>query len=158
MGKSRSQIGKSSITKGKVFERAMANLLKGIYPQARRGIGQARAGGEVPDVDGTPFWVEAKAHKKVQIQAAFAQAVEASAGKRPVLVVSKDNGQPVLATMKLDVLLRILAIATTTSSKFKSFEDLARAKLGPARHEAICAEVREEIASEEQDLPPGESP
>jgi hypothetical protein len=33
-------------------------LLRVLYPDAKRSIGQSREGHEAPDVDGTPFWVE----------------------------------------------------------------------------------------------------
>jgi hypothetical protein len=84
--------------------------LRKVYPAARRGIGQARDAGEVSDVDGVPFWVEAKHRKRPNIRAAFAQAV-AARGKRtlPVLVITRADRDDDLATMRLDVLVKLLA-------------------------------------------------
>ena len=87
--------GRRSRRKGAAFEREVSNLLKQIYPDARRGIGQARSGGEVADVEGTPWWVECKRKKKCSIPAAWRQACEATDG-RPCLVVAKDDGGPIL--------------------------------------------------------------
>jgi hypothetical protein len=74
----------------------------------------------VPDVAGIPWWVEAKAHKRANIRRAFEQAVaasRASAGATgtplPVLVVSKDDGKPVLATMLFSDMLALLFDAET---------------------------------------------
>ena len=83
-------MGRWQREKGAAFERAIANLLKPLWPDARRGIGQARAANEVPDVDGTPWWIETKAHRQVSIQAAYRQGIDAAEGRRPVAVVSRD--------------------------------------------------------------------
>src|SRR5690606_6910545 len=56
--------GRRSRTKGASFEREVARQLRALWPGARRGIGQARSGGETPDVIQTPFWIEAKHRKK----------------------------------------------------------------------------------------------
>lgn len=118
-----SALGRMKRGKGTSYERTIANELKPIYPRAKRGIGQARAAHEVPDVVGVPFWVEAKHHKRVNIRKAYEQAVAASvaaiaargamlglerARVGPVLVVSRDNGKSDLATMHLDTLLQLL--------------------------------------------------
>lgn len=87
--------GRRSRRKGSAFEREIANALKPYFPKARRGIGQARSGGEVCDVEGTPYWIETKRHKRCSIPAAWRQACEATDG-RPCLVISKDDGGPVL--------------------------------------------------------------
>jgi len=72
--------GRRSKQKGASYERNVAHAFKAVWPHARRGIGQARAGGDVPDVQGTPYWVEAKHRKQVSITGAMRQAVEAMAG------------------------------------------------------------------------------
>lgn len=63
------------------------------------------------DVEGTPFWMECKHHKRVNIQAAMRQALEArKQGKgylRPPLIVSKDNGGQKLATMSFEIFLAL---------------------------------------------------
>ena len=84
------KIGKRSRTKGSNWERTLANILKAIWPEAKRGIGQSRWGGEVPDVDGTPYWVEAKVGVQPNMRGAMRQAEEAADG-RPCIAVVKDN-------------------------------------------------------------------
>ena len=81
--------GRRSRTKGKVWEREVANLLKEFWPDARRGW-QSRAGDDEADVEDTPFWVECKIGKCPNVYAAFDQADEASDG-RPVLIAVKRN-------------------------------------------------------------------
>jgi hypothetical protein len=112
-----SQRGKHSRRKGSTFEREVARILQPVYPNAKRGIGQTRSASEVPDVQGTPWWVEAKHHRKVNIRKAFEQAIDARnkavPSKNlqrilPVMVVSRDNGKTTLATIDLDVMLVLL--------------------------------------------------
>ena len=93
-------MGRRSRMKGADFERGMAKVMRSVWPEARRGIGQARCASEVPDVDGTPFWVETKHRKRVSILAAFEQAAEATDG-RPVVAVTRENNRPILVTMAL---------------------------------------------------------
>ena len=46
--------------KGAVWEREGAQALRVLFPSARRGLSQVRSGREEPDIEGTPYWVEAK--------------------------------------------------------------------------------------------------
>jgi len=95
-------MGALSRRKGAGFEREAAAELRRVWPEAKRGLGQARDASEVPDVEGTPFWPECKRGKRVNIRAAIAQALEASkADGRPVLVVSREDGREALATLRL---------------------------------------------------------
>lgn len=93
--------GRRSRTKGVRFELEMAHALEGIWPGAKRGIGQARSAKEVSDVEGTPFWIEAKHRKKCSIPAAFRQAREATDG-RPILVITRENRGDTLVSMTLE--------------------------------------------------------
>ncbi len=91
--------------KGADFERRVANDLRGVFPEARRGLGQAR-GAEQCDVEGTPLWIEAKHHIKVDVTQAYAQACRdtAKAGcgiVRPPVVVWRNNRGPIQVTMTL---------------------------------------------------------
>lgn len=88
-------------TKGGKFERDIAQKLAKFWPDAKRGLGQARSGDEVSDVEGTPFWIECKHWRKCSPNTAYDQAEKATDG-RPVLVVTKDDRRPVLVTMTLD--------------------------------------------------------
>lgn len=112
-----SAIGRSSRVKGKVYEREIANALKPVYPGAKRGIGQVRAAGEVPDVDGTPWWCETKHHKRSNIRKAYVQAVAAKATSSSpvhrtasVLVITRDTGVPPdLVTMDFNTFMQLIA-------------------------------------------------
>ena len=89
----------NSRRKGHTFERKMAIAFRALWPDARRGL-QYQDGAECPDVMGTPYWVECKCGKRTNIKAALRQAEAASNNRQPVLVVTKDDGQSVLVTMK----------------------------------------------------------
>ena len=90
----------NSRTKGHAFERLIANWFKQFYPNAKRGL-QCRDGSEVCDVTDTPFWIECKRMRKVNIEGAFNQAREDSRGEKPILVVSKSDRGEILVTMSL---------------------------------------------------------
>lgn len=89
--------GRRSRTKGAAYERTLARRWaeSGMYPDARRGIGQARSSGEVSDVEGLPFWIEAKCQARPNVWAAMEQAEEATDG-RPCVVVAcrRQKGRP----------------------------------------------------------------
>jgi hypothetical protein len=112
----RSAKARRSRVKGSIHERAVAAHLAELYPAARRGIGQTRAGGEVPDVTGTPWWVEAKNRKACNVHAAYAQALTARADAKsaalnnaPVLVVTRKVGETLdLVTMSMDDFKRLV--------------------------------------------------
>lgn len=80
-----------SRTKGATFERAVANRMREVWPDAKRGF-QSR-GAEAPDVDGTPWWVECKADEKIAPRAALSQGRRDTDG-RPVVVVLKRLRKP----------------------------------------------------------------
>lgn len=100
--------------KGATFERKVATLLKDVYPGAKRGIGQARSGSEVADVEGTPWFIECKRRKRCNIQAAYEQAAEATDG-RPILCVTKDDRGQTLVTMDFETFKRFLQTSTASS-------------------------------------------
>lgn len=71
------QNGARSRRKGAVYELAAASMLREAFPKARRGIGQARSGGDVPDVEGCePFWFQMKCGKSENLRAALQQAID----------------------------------------------------------------------------------
>lgn len=115
--------GRRARRKGSNYEREVADALRALFPQAMRGIGQARASGEVPDVQGTPFWIECKHRRALNVTAALEQArmelmrYEASGGTKkylcPLLVARLDRGAPGstrtdLAVLRLDDFLALL--------------------------------------------------
>jgi hypothetical protein len=111
-------MGKLSRTKGKVFEQFVAKALREIYGDGVKRGWQAREGDDAPDIEGTPFWVECKHHKKVSVRAAVAQVADAQYGAKrkelplseaPMLLVVKDNNEPPLAVMHFADFIELLA-------------------------------------------------
>lgn len=109
------KIGRRSKRKGKTYERFVAESFRPLYPKAIRGIGQARAAGEVPDVKGTPFWIECKHRQKLNVVEALEQAIVGLADYLqrggspqdyafPVVVARLDRGLPGAARQDLVVL------------------------------------------------------
>lgn len=93
-------MSKLSRTKGKVWERAVALMLRPLFGDAvKRGF-QSRSGRDGCDVEGTPYWVECKHGILVNLRAALRQAVADSDG-RPPLIVAKDNRSEPLVVMRL---------------------------------------------------------
>jgi hypothetical protein len=90
-------MGKKSRTKGSAYEREIANKMKAIWPDARRGGHDQSGPMGRPDVDGTPYWIEAKRYARVlrsTILNAFAQAdaaADRASDDRPTLVVTRSD-------------------------------------------------------------------
>ena len=102
--------GRSSRVKGHRFERELAITFRELYGESvKRGF-QSRNGAESPDVDGLPFWVEAKRGKKTYPMAALAQAEEACAddGRPPVAVCRNDQDTDAVVVLRLSTFLDIL--------------------------------------------------
>lgn len=94
-------MGKRSRDKGANWERKVAKILATIWPEARRNLSQSRsARREGGDILGTPFHIECKAEKRVDVNAAWRQAQrDAWAGNMGyphlvVLVCKSDNLPP----------------------------------------------------------------
>lgn len=106
--------GRAGRVKGANFEREVAERFREVgYPDARRGIGQARSSSEVPDVQGVDWWIEAKRRAgRVDLLAALAQAEAASTAASgpylPPLVVAKSDGRPAVAVLYFEDLLVLL--------------------------------------------------
>lgn len=115
----RSDRGRSANLRGKSYERAIANVLKKQFPKARRGIGQQREGYEIPDVIGTPFWIECAKGATNAIHDKLRQGLDASKkspneeyGGAPVVVFSShDRSGLHMATMTRDQFMWLLARA-----------------------------------------------
>lgn len=93
-------MGKRSKEKGKKWERAIARLLRTTFPDVYRAR-QSRRGGagadEGADVDGSPFWVEAKHRFTVSVWEALRQSEAKQAEKgdrRPPVVIAKIDRPP----------------------------------------------------------------
>ena len=95
--------------KGAAFERFVSNTLKTVFPASKRGLGQTRAAGEVPDVDAPGYWPECKHQQRTNPRAALAQAIEASgASGRVPFAVCKDNGEAPFVTLRLTDFVELL--------------------------------------------------
>jgi hypothetical protein len=78
---------------------------------------QAREGDDAPDIDGTPYWVEAKCGRRVNYQAAMQQVVDAkeSALRKkdpratlPPLVVGRDDNGEAFALLRFEDFVKLL--------------------------------------------------
>jgi Holliday junction resolvase len=109
--------GAGARRKGHNFEREVATEFRLVYgPDVRRGL-QYQDGTGVPDVVGTRFHIECKRGKKTNIKAAMEQAIADGwtyakrlgdhTPKTP-LVITKDDNEESLATMRLEDLLTLL--------------------------------------------------
>jgi len=102
----RSKTGRRSRRKGQNFERLIANSLKDLWPEAKRGL-QSRGGTkEAPDVDGCPFFVECKIGLNTKPKDAIEQARNASDGRTPI-AITRDNSGPILVTMDFEEFKRL---------------------------------------------------
>ena len=99
----------NSRNKGACAEREVAGVLREEgWPDAVRG--QQRSGLEQADVVGLPGWhLEVKRVERLQLWAAWAQAVRDSKPGEQPMVVTRRSHQPWLAVVDFRVLLRILA-------------------------------------------------
>lgn len=142
--RTRSQVGRHSRNKGKVFEREVARELRAIFGEGVKRGWQAREGHDAADVEGVPgWWVEAKHHARVSIRPALEQATEARAAakdSRRALAVTKDNRKEAIASLYFEDFLELL----------RELERL-RAK-GPAKVEV----EKRLVASLELEQPPKE--
>ena len=128
--------------KGKSFEREVANAFKKVYPNARRGLGQARAAGEVPDVAlAGPFWIECKAHKRPNIIHALEQAegaLEEHLAERPgkgpsvPMAVTKADRTVPMVTLYLDAFLELL-MALKDLGADERYEAMVNARTGTSQ-------------------------
>lgn len=101
-------MGRMQRNKGASYEREAAGEFRAVYPDARRGLGQARSAGEVSDVEGTPWWIECKRGSGSSSSAALKQARLATDG-RPALAVIKRDRSEAIVSLYLDDFLKMAA-------------------------------------------------
>jgi hypothetical protein len=108
MSKSRSKIGKASRIKGKTWERQIVKDLKHIFGNCvYRGHQNTHGGysaGEGCDVEGTPYYIEAKHRANVNPRDAVEQAEECrekTKDERPVVAICKIDRKKPTVTMRL---------------------------------------------------------
>ena len=97
--------GKSSRTKGHNFERAVARLLRPLFPDARRG--KQYSDGRETDVEGTPFRIQCKRQKGITwgdaLRAIAQEETDAETwdDPRPVIAVCRADREKSYVIMKL---------------------------------------------------------
>lgn len=104
--------GRGARRKGLQFERDIAIKLREFWPEAKRGI-QTQENRKVPDVDYTPYWIECKKGVATSPKSAYKQALRdkgIAEDDREILVITKDDRDETLATMRLDYFLHILRV------------------------------------------------
>jgi hypothetical protein len=95
--------GRGSRNKGASFEREIARELRAVWPEAVRGLGQARAADEVPDVDVPGWWIECKRMRECRPQAALRQAEKAAIGSgRIPVAITRDDRDRTVVTLNLE--------------------------------------------------------
>jgi len=118
-------MGASQRNKGHNFERRIAKELRYIWPDSKRGYQSRNNMDLVPDVENPIFFIECKAHKKVNIKSALIQAETSRKpnDKRIALAITKDDNQPIIASMRYDDLMKILKLCgVSLESAFKNEE------------------------------------
>lgn len=93
------------------MQRDVANTLKPVYAEARNNPQYRGAKREGCDVEGTPFWIEAKNRKDGSVFTAYRQAMADKAkaeDTRPVLIATTRNREPVLVAMHISTFVQLL--------------------------------------------------
>jgi len=105
--------GKAAREKGKRFEREVATIFRiaGVADDPHRGW-QARDGSDAPDVVGLDgWWPECKHRDRINILAAYEQAVTESQGRAKPLVISRKTGGRILCTVGIADFMELLVVA-----------------------------------------------
>lgn len=93
--------------KGKTWERAVATMLRPLFGDSvKRGF-QSRSGRDGCDVEGSPFWVECKHGRLVNLRAALAQAIRDTDGRIPIVIAKDDRTDPVVLMRLADWLAEL---------------------------------------------------
>lgn len=103
--------GKRARQKGQELQRTVANHLKPHYPEAASNSQYRGARKDGADVEGTPYWIEAKWRKDGSVFTAYKQALrdkKAHRDSRPVLVATTRNNEPLIVAMHVSTFLDLL--------------------------------------------------
>ena len=90
-------MGSSQRNKGKRGEREVSIIFDLHGYTTHRGW-QARRGQTECDVEGTPWWVEVKRGKRVNVRSAMRQAKDDTDGREPI-VVWRDDREPWMVSL-----------------------------------------------------------
>lgn len=101
-------MGKSSRDKGKRGEYRWRDWLRAFWPAAARGA--QFSGPKYCDVEGTPYWIEAKEGKRVRLRDAMKQAERDTDGRPPIVLAHDTRGQD-WVVMRPDTLAVLLEAA-----------------------------------------------
>ena len=93
--------GRKSRNKGKAGEREVVRIFREALGMDTRRGWQAAQGTAAWEVEGTPWWLEVKRHRKVPIRPSYAQAVADTDGRPPV-VVWRDDRQAWMVCLSLE--------------------------------------------------------
>jgi hypothetical protein len=169
--RSRSAIGRQNRARGGAYERWVAAKFKPVFPGARRGIGQARSGGDVPDVEHCgPYWVQCKSEKSPNLITALKQSQDEMFTRRlqshspspytvPIAVGRRTGrGEDDVVALKLDAFIALLTENKELRRQFNSAEsatielstllDKARSGAYPSRPEQYDKVVEEAFDKE----------
>jgi len=107
-------MGSRSRRKGARGEREAVDVLRrfGVRTAYRAASAQRAADATVCDVEGTPWWVEVKRGARPVIHRAIEQAMrdrDEAGDVRPAVALTRADGGPWLATMRLDEWMRLMA-------------------------------------------------
>lgn len=143
--------GNRSRDKGERAELRIAEELRPAFPDARRGLGQARGGKAVADVEGTPLFVQVKANGR--LLPALEQAERDSDGRPGLAVVCVDYDRAgSIAAMRLASLVALLSSLRSTITLADTRTRIAREDAGAAQAKADHEERRaEELAARIQE-------
>jgi len=115
--------------KGAVFERKIANILKHIWPDARRGIQYRDGGKEASDVVGTPYHVECSKGGE-SIWAKWGQAKDDALRINlgdlpfpPIVIKQRDREEPVVM-MSLKKWLELAMFKASITMEFPDVSDV----------------------------------
>lgn len=140
----RSDRGRRNRTKGVEFERKIAIALRAAFPNAKRLFGQSREGDEVPDVGGTPFWIECAKGSTNAIHDKLRQGLAASASSpskeyahAPVIVISQHGGSgETMVTMRLADFVELAHITDDRWCGLSDAAELVHSRLPPPKKKA----------------------
>lgn len=103
-------MGSKSRRKGHDFERRIVRCIKHLWPSAKRGFQSREGANEQCDVEGTPFHIECKRHKKVNVAKEMDGAMEKrpESDTRPLALVHQDDYGRILVTFDFDEWLKLV--------------------------------------------------
>lgn len=132
----------------------MAAAFRTLFGSGVKRGWQAREGHDAPDVDGTPFWLEAKHHKLVNIAAAVRQALadrKKAKESRWIVAVTKSNRAVPMATMPWTEFMMLLREWVTAKAEWEEMaERLKRLKPDRGELEKAIEKLSQQLAEERE--------